>query len=612
MFKTERSLDTGENSNEPISASVRVLRFLQRFRPAESKLFLVLSLLTGGLAGLAVVGYHAFLETMYKVSVGRFVDRPHDWHLFAFPVLGSIIGGILLLHMRNARGSGLNQVRVALIVHNGYVSLTGTIGKFLISGAGIGLGLPLGPEDPAIHIGGGLSSAIGRLLSFSKTHLQQLVTVGSAAGLAAAFNTPVTAVIFTLEEVVGDINAPVLGSTILATVTAVVVRRALLGSQPLFQVPAYQLVSIHELITCAVLGIAGGLLSAGFSRSVTTLRGQLGRIKRGRIIDLVTVGGGVAAGLIGLIAPGTLSVGYRSVNAALNGQLALKVLILLLVFKVIGTGIVFATGNSGGMFAPVLFMGAMLGGTAGAIVQRFFGGDAASVGTYALVGMGVTFAGIIRAPMTSVFMIFELTQDYQIMLPVMIANIISYSVANKLQHKSMFELLTEQDGIHLPDKHDRQLHGLTVADAMRTAVSTFSSGLRVAEAASDASLVSQLDRDRAAIVENGGVLVGVITQAILNRTLNQPAARTTLGEIAAPAGGYRVFPDQPLSVAFSKLGAGAFIVPVVSRLDNDHLLGIVTTEDALRAYGIAQLERGGEFAVAKAAREADAGESEAR
>jgi CIC family chloride channel protein len=563
---------------------VSILRILQRLRPSEETLFLVLSVFAGALAGVAVVGYHSFLEWMFSLTVARYVESPHNWHLIVLPVLGSLIAGVILARIRNARGSGLNQVKVALIAHDGYVSLKGTLGKFFASAIGIGMGLPLGPEDPAVHIGGGIASSLGRLLSLPKKRLQQLVAVGAAAGLAGAFNTPVTAVIFTLEEVVGDINAPVLGSTIVATVTAVIVRRALLGTGPLFHVPQYQFAGVSELGFYALLGVVGGLISAGFSSAVTSLRAAVGKVPRGKWIDIVAPGGALVAGLLIFMAPKVAGVGYHWVDDVLNGRMLLTAAMMLLVCKIVGTGVVFATGNSGGMFAPVLFIGAMLGATVGGVGHILLPNEINNVPAFALVGMGVTFAGIIRAPMTSVFMIFEVTQDYQIMLPVMLANTIAYAVARAFGRESMFEVLAAQDGVYLPGKDDRQLQDLTVQQAMRQPLQVFAGEMTVAEALQS----PRLESARAVMVLDQGRLICAVTQPLLMKCHAEGRAASQLRDVGAPVAGYRVFPDQPLSLALARLGAGAFVLPVVSRVDVEQLLGIVTSEDVLQAYGLAQ------------------------
>jgi CIC family chloride channel protein len=556
---------------------------LKRLRPNEGRLFVIVSIMIGVIAGASVVAYHFFITSIFGAIYWRGLENSLVWKRIVFPIVGAIFGGALLLRWRDARGSGVNQVRISLLAHDAHMSLRGTIGKFLASGVAIGCGLPLGPEDPAIHIGGGVASALGRTIGLSKRRLQELIPVGAAAGLAAAFNTPITAVIFTLEEIVGDINAPMLGSTVLAAVIAVMIRRAALGSQPLFRVPQYTFSHFSELLLFALLGLAGGLASAGFTRLIAYMRGELGGIHRRGPIDMITVLGGTVAGALALFAPRILGVGYSSVDAALNGQLALKVLLVLFSLKLLATAIAFSSGNSGGLFAPSLFIGAMLGGLIGTLGSHFFPAQVLSPGTYALVGMGAAFAGIIRAPMTSFFMIFEVTQDYQIMLPVMVANVISYTVAGLLHNEALFDVLARQDGIRLPRKEDRKLQMLTNADAMKQPAIL----LDAAEPVSSALARVPAQNAGGFVVTRNGSLVGVVTRAAMQRTISEGNSAMAVGQLAVLREKYLAYPDESVARSLEKLRTGAILLPVVSRLQPNRLLGIVEASDVLRAYRIA-------------------------
>jgi len=554
----------------------------KRLRPNEGRLFVIISLVIGVLAGISVIAYHFLIEGIFDAIYWRGIEQSYLWKRVAFPALGALFGGALLLRWRDARGSGVNQVRISLLAHDARMSVRGTIGKFLASGIAIGCGLPLGPEDPAIHIGGGVASTLGRFINLSKRRLQELIPVGAAAGLAAAFNTPITAVIFTLEEIVGDINAPMLGSTVLAAVIAVMIRRAALGSQPLFSVPQYSFSHPSELLLFALLGLAGGAASAGFTRLLEFLRSRLGRIPRRGPLDLVTVAGGVIAGAIALWRPRILGVGYATVNDALNGHLVLKILFLLFALKLLATAIAFSSGNSGGLFAPSLFIGAMLGGAVGTAGAHYFPSEILSPGTYALVGMGVTFAGIIRAPVTSFFMIFEVTQDYQIMLPVMIANTIAYAVAEILHKEPLFDVLARQDGIRLPRKEDRQLQTLTNAEAMRQPAIE----LDASEPINSVLARVPPGAPEAFVVTSDGNLTGVVTRVSLRQAATSNTA-AHVGEIAVLKEQYLAYPDESLALSLEKLRQGAALLPVVSRLRPNRLLGVIEAGDVLRAYRIA-------------------------
>jgi CIC family chloride channel protein len=307
----------------------------------------------------------------------------------------------------------------------------------------------MGREGPSVQIGAGLASNIGQWLGLSPRRIRDLVPVGAAGALAAAFNTPVAAVLFALEEIIGDLNASLIGSTVVASVASVVVERSILGNEPLFHVPVYHLEHPAELLAYAVLGVVGGGVSVVFCRLLLSLRAVFQRLpERTRIVQPAI--GGLCIGAVLLVSPAIMGVGYDYVDQALNGGLVLKTLVLVAVLKLLATVISYTSGNAGGIFAPSLFIGAMTGGAVGSVVHTYAPFATAQPGAYALVGMGVLFAGIVRAPMTSVFMIFEITQDYQILVPLMIANLLSFLISRRYQRLPIYEALLLQDDVHLP------------------------------------------------------------------------------------------------------------------------------------------------------------------
>jgi CIC family chloride channel protein len=284
------------------------------------------------------------------------------------------------------------------------------------------------------------------------------VPVGAAAALSAAFNTPIAAVLFSLEEIIGDMNAPLLGSTVVASVSAAVVERSILGNEPLFHVPPYHLVHPIELVAYAALGVVGGLASLMFCKGLLGLRRLFLMLPvRTRLWQPAL--GGLILGLLLAVVPDVAGVGYDVVDEALNGWLPLRMLIVLCLAKMVATIVSYSSGNAGGIFAPSLFLGAMLGGGVGLVAQRLAPFPIGDVGAYALVGMGALFAGIIRAPMTSVMMIFEITQDYQIILPLMVANMLSLAISRRFQPVPIYTALLQQDGVQLPEKSSRRRSG---------------------------------------------------------------------------------------------------------------------------------------------------------
>src|SRR5712671_3672896 len=334
-------------------------RWFAFLKNQEEQVFLLLTLVIGALVGLTVV---AFIVLTERFGARIYPPGGSAWHRLLAPVVGSLTMGYLLFkYFPNARGSGVPQTKAALYARGGRISLGTVFGKFFCTSITIASGIPLGREGPSVQVGAGLSSILGRALRLSPEKVKALIPVGAAAAVAAAFNTPLAAVLFALEEVVGDLHAPVLGSVVLASATSWVMLRVLLGNAPLFKVPEYQLVHPIELVAYAVLGIVGGLISVAFSRLLLWLRKKFLSFPR-KTAWFHPVIGGLVVGGTGWFVPQVLGVGYIHVGEALNGRMALKLMVLLLVLKLIGVVISYASGNAGGIFGPALFLGAMLGG----------------------------------------------------------------------------------------------------------------------------------------------------------------------------------------------------------------------------------------------------------
>ena len=470
--------------NSPVTTRTRwkthLLARVAGLRQSENQVFLVLAIVIGALTGFAVV---AFIVLTERFGMRLYPVGGAPWRRVLFPVAGSLIIGYLLYrYFPNARGSGVPQTKAALFAREGRITLRTVLGKFFCTSATLASGIPLGREGPSVQVGAGIASVLGRLLGLRPEQVKKLIPVGAAAAIAAAFNTPLAAVLFALEEIMGDLHAPVMGAVVLASATAWMVLRVLLGDHPLFKVPQYQLVHPAEFGVYAVLGVAGGVVSAAFTGSCWAC-GRASCASRRRRSGSNRVAGGLLVGLMGWFVPQVLGVGYGYVGDALNGRMAFKLMLLLVVLKLIAVTTSYASGNAGGIFGPALFIGAMLGGTVGTVAHHLFPAYTATPGAYALVGMGAVFAGVVRAPMTSVLMIFEMTQDYAVIVPLMIANLVSLFIASRLQHEPIYEALAVQDGIHLPMAKTRQRYGQRqVAEMMQTASQLLPAEITVREA----------------------------------------------------------------------------------------------------------------------------------
>ena len=557
------------------------------FGRKQGRVLLILSILIGALTGLAVV---AFIVLTERLGMRLYPVGSAAWRRMLIPVAGSLgMGYLLFRYFPDARGSGVPQTKAALYARDGVITLRTVVGKFFCTAATLASGIPLGREGPSVQVGAGIASVFGRRLGLRPENIKALIPVGAAAAIAAAFNTPLAAVVFALEEIVGDLNAPVLGSVVLASATSWLVLRLFLGNSPLFQVPQYQLVHPTEFLLYAVLGVIGGFVSVAFTKLLLGMRLWFRNLPRWTRW-FQPAAGGVVAGLIAWRVPQVLGVGYGYVGDALNNNMALKLMALLVVFKLVAVTTSYASGNAGGIFGPALFIGAMLGGTVGSVAHHFWPGYTAAPGAYALVGMGTLFAGILRAPMTSVLMIFETTHDYAVIVPLMISNMVSFFISSRLQPEPIYEALANQDGIHLPSEGARRRYGQQqVAQVMRAATEMLAEQMTVAEA---------FEKTRGSLVHAWPVtdsqgVAGVVSRAQIEQAIAKDETKKPLKDFLDELDFPHVHADHPLYVALERMGTSKLdLLPVVSRANIQYLLGVVVLPDVLQAYGVEQRTSG--------------------
>jgi CIC family chloride channel protein len=557
------------------------VRLIAHLQQREEQVFLLLSLLIGALTGLAVVGFIVVTE---RLGMRLYPVGSAAWRRVLVPVAGSLTMGILLYrYFPYARGSGVPQTKAALFARDGFISLRTVLGKFFCTATTLASGIPLGREGPSVQVGAGIGSVLGRWLGLRPEKVKALIPVGAAAAIAAAFNTPMAAVLFSLEEVMGDMHAPILGSVVLASATSWAVLRLLLGNNPLFQVPQYTLVHPLELAIYALLGIVGGFLSVAFTRLLLGLRRFFLHLPK-RTSWWHPVVGGVTVGLMGWLVPQVLGVGYTYVGSALNGTMALKLMLLLVVLKLFGVTVSYASGNAGGIFGPSLFLGAMLGGAVGTLAHGLLPGYTATPGAYALVGMGALFAGIVRAPMTSVLMIFEMTRDYAVIVPLMIANLTSFFISSRFQKQPIYEALALQDGIHLPSHSTRnEPNQRTVLQIMRKTPEILPAEMRVED------VIEQTRASKLRIwpVTEKDYFLGMLTKETLGRAFVDGRREQPLKNLVETLQVPHLHTDHPLHLALERMSKYHLdVLPVVHRADIHKLEGVVTLPDVLNAYGV--------------------------
>ena len=575
------SASTAENLPKERWWTILRSRLIADLQQREEQVFLALSLLIGALTGLAVV---AFIVVTERLGMRLYPVGSAAWRRVLIPVAGSLAMGVLLYrYFPNARGSGVPQTKAALFARDGFISLRTVLGKFFCTATTLASGIPLGREGPSVQVGAGIGSVLGRWLGLRPEKVKALIPVGAAAAIAAAFNTPMAAVLFSLEEVMGDMHAPILGSVVLASATSWAVLRLLLGNNPLFQVPQYTLVHPLELAIYALLGIAGGFLSVAFTKLLLGMRKYFLHLPR-NTRWWHPVAGGVTVGLMGWLVPQVLGVGYTYVGSALNGTMALKLMLLLVVLKLFGVTVSYASGNAGGIFGPSLFLGAMLGGAIGTVAHGLLPGYTATPGAYALVGMGALFAGIVRAPMTSVLMIFEMTRDYAVIVPLMIANLTSFFISSRFQKQPIYEALAHQDGIHLPSYSTRdESSQRTVAKIMRKSPPMLSSQMRVEEAVEQ----TRSGPFRIWPIADKGYFLGILNKEDLEVAFVDGRKEQPLASLVETLHVPHVHADHALHLALERMSKYHLdVLPVIHRADLHKLEGVVTLPDVLDAYGI--------------------------
>ena len=544
----------------------------------EGQLFLLLAVIIGMFSGLVVVCFRVAIEWTRFWFLGSSME-PSRLRVLLAPALGGLGVALLVMYVfKRSRGSGVNQTKAAVFIFDGYVPFRTVIGKFITCALAIGSGQSLGPEDPSLQMGAGIASTLGRGLRLSRDKQRLLAPIGAAAGLAAAFNAPISAVIFVIEEIIGTWSGGVLGAVILAAISSVIVMREFFGSAPMFRVPAIEFRSPIELLGYAVLGVIAGLASLAFLKFIAYLRPRLRQLPRWTQFIQPAVAG-LLIGVIGIWLPQVMGSGYPIIDQALHDQFLWKALLLLGLFKILATGISFVSGAPGGLFAPALFIGAMLGGAVGGFEHLLAHRPYESVAAFALVGMGTFFAGSLRVPITSVFMVFELSQNYNIIVPAILANMIAYFISRRYQHVALFDFLARQDGFFLPSIEEmREQTTLHVEDAMRPGVGIAFGEDELAEIVqkAESSVLPQLLFWR----RDGGWRI------VARDDLRQLVPGTS-GKVEIPSKGPlpQLYPDQNLDEALRIIGDWP-LVPVVNRANVEKLEGVISVDDILHKYRI--------------------------
>ncbi|MEZ4870175.1 MAG: chloride channel protein [Caldilineaceae bacterium] len=505
------------------------------------------------------------------------------------PIIGSLISGpIIAWWAIEAKGHGVPEVMQAIIMEGGRIRPRVALVKSLASAVCLGTGGSAGREGPVVQVGAALGSTAAQLLGLTRERTITLVACGAAAGIAATFNAPIAGVIFAMEVILGEFTTHYFGAVVIAAVAASVVSRHFIGVNPAFTVPTYTLVSAWELLFYALLGVASALVGWTF---VSVLYFLEERFDNWRFpTALKPAVGAIAVGLTGFVAPLALGTGLPTIERSLNEALPWTLLLLLLVAKLVATSFTLGSGNSGGIFSPSLYMGAMLGSFFGHWIHLLAPSITADAGAYALVGMASVFAAAAHAPLTASLIVFEMSNDYRMILPLLVTVGLSTLLSQYMRRYSIYTLKLVEKGIPLERERDIDLmRSIQVGEIMNEHPDVVTGQLSLQKLA---EMFMQTRHHGFPVVDQAGKLLGVVTVQDLERAVGEGAMQErTVADIATRAI-VTVCQDDTLSVALHIMSEHDFgRIPVVERQDPSHLVGLLRRADIIRAYRHAILRK---------------------
>ena len=563
----------------------------------EHTFMVIIAVIIGVLGGFGAIFFRFAIKFFQGIYFGSFhytlqyaIKLPWYVKLFAPPAGGIIVGPIVYYFAREAKGHGVPEVMEAVALKDGKIRPRVMIAKVIASAVCIGSGGSVGREGPIVQIGSSLGSTIGQFLKITGSKLRTLVACGAAAGIAGTFNAPIAGALFSMEIILGDFGISQFSPIVVSSVSATVVSRHFLGNFPAFVIPKYQLVSIFEMIPYTILGILAGFAALLFINILYETEDLFEKLKFPE--PLKPVIGGFLIGIIGLLYPHIFGVGYDSITLALNNKLMWYMLLMLIFVKIIATSITIGSGGSGGVFAPSLFIGAHLGGFVGYFIHKFFPALTSTGGAYATVGMGAVAAGAMKAPITAIVIIFELTNNYTIILPLMFSCIISVLITTHFKKDSIYTLKLSRRGINIFKGHEINiLKSLKASKAMKHNFEKIFLNTNIKELM---NLMVKSSHKNFFVVDKNNKLLGVLTIDNLRQIifdLDSLESILVAYDIMTPINHF-ITPDDTLDIAmklFSDLNLDE--LPVINNLNEKKLIGIVSKKDIIDLYNQEILKR---------------------
>ena len=571
-----------------------------RLLDADSSVMLITSLIVGIGAGLGAVLFRRLIDWIHNFAYSDIAGIFAEWyplHLIIIPALGgAIVGPLVYYFAREAKGHGVPEVMEALELRGGKIRPRVVVVKALASSVCIASGGSVGREGPIAQIGSALGSFVGQTLKLSEERVRTLVACGAAGGIAATFNAPIAGAVFALEVLLRRFGSVYFGAVVISAVTADVIAHYFEGDSRTFLTPEYTMQSPWELLLYTLMGFVAALAAVGFSRLLYFSEDIWNLIRIPEPTKPLL--GGILLGLLGIVSyqidgfPRVFGVGYETIENTLFSQLTLQVTFGLLLLKLVATTLTLGSGGSGGIFAPSLFMGAMLGASFGQIAHTIFPEIVAPSGAYALVGMAAFFGGVAHAPITAILILFEMTGDYQIILPLMLSTVLSTIVAKNLSPDSIYTLKLKRRGVELSE--DTQaidlMQGVTAEIAMNCETEAVPLDFPLVELM---STFSSTHYHALPVVQNETELVGLITINELDQLRSKGTLESkTIADILTFNNPATIRPHEPVWMALRHLeDQGEGCVPVVSETGKNILLGVLRRIDIIRAYNKAVSQR---------------------
>ncbi|MCD6161989.1 MAG: chloride channel protein [candidate division Zixibacteria bacterium] len=583
-------MKTGQKINATLS------RIFERTRYSENMFIIALSILVGVLTGFGSVMFRWLILTCRDFFFGSIplatslTGFHRDWFIPIVPMVGGIlVGPIVYKFAKEARGHGVPEVMSAVALHGGTIRPRVSIAKSVASAICIGSGGSAGREGPIVQIGSAIGSSIGQLFRLSGNRIKVLVGCGAAAGISAVFNAPIAGVLFSLEIILGDFTIKTFSPVIISSVLASVVSRYFLGDYPAFDIPEYSLVSAWEIPLYMMLGAFAGVISFIFIKVLYWTEDLFDNLNKIPNVLKPAIGG-LFLGVTGLITPQIFSDGYEAISSALYGEMFWGLMLVLIFTKIIATSLTLGSGNSGGIFAPSLFLGAMVGGFFGTIMNNLFPGITAPPAAYALVGMGAVVAGATHATITSILIVFEMTGDYRIMLPMMVATVFATLVARWLNNESIYTLKLVRQGINLSAGKDISiLNEIKVSDVMETHYKSIPIHLSFRGIM---RLMEESKENTYPVIDNGKFYGMLSFQDLRSILTQQVVPELIIASDIATRDILTITADENLNEALQKFGFKDLdMMPVIDNNNPTKIIGILRRGDLMVHYNKRLVEK---------------------